>query len=292
MKKGQSDLSQVVKYLFVFLLLFSTYHHVHADMIFYEDFELGWNNWGADNGVWEVGVPTSGPQKTYSGTQCAATNLDGNYDPATESQLISPSVLLSPIIGYEEIHLRFWQWFSFNLWDGGIVRVSSYNEGEDTWSDWADVSSPIEGTSNEWSMMDVDLTSYSGRKIRVAFFLFNSWQTDDDFGWYIDDVEVAVFDPTATTSPSTTSSVGSSTTTINGWNCPSELICGEDSKEIQLLRHIRDNVLTRSPLGQDIIKLYYQWNPIIVEMMEEDEAFKEEVKEMIDGILSIIGTME
>jgi len=70
--------------------------------------------------------------------------------------------------------------------------------------------------------------------------------------------------------------------------CPSELIFGENSDEIQVLRYIRDNVLTHTPEGQEVIKLYYQWNPVIVKAMEEDEEFKEEVKEMIDGVLGLV----
>ena len=34
-----------------------------------------------------------------------------------------------------------------------------------------------------------------------------------------------------------------------------------------------------------LLRLYYEWSPGIVQMMEEDEEFREEVKEMIDGIL-------
>jgi len=212
MKGVQCYLRCISKISFVLLFLYIfAFTCVYADVIFYEDFESGWNNWGADNGVWEVGVPTAGPDSAHGGTQCAATNLDGNYDPGTDSQLISPSILLSPVAENEEVHLRFWQWFSFYPnWDYGLVRVSAYNDGERIWSDWTDVSSGIEGTSKKWSMMDVDLTSYAGKKIRVAFFL-SSWH-DEDLGWYIDDVEVAVFDPTAPTS--TTTTISGSTTTI------------------------------------------------------------------------------
>ena len=38
-----------------------------------------------------------------------------------------------------------------------------------------------------------------------------------------------------------------------------------------------------------IIRLYYQWSPAIVKAMEEDEGFKEEVKELLDGVLELIG---
>ncbi|MCK5186739.1 MAG: hypothetical protein KAR43_06345 [Deltaproteobacteria bacterium] len=51
---------------------------------------------------------------------------------------------------------------------------------------------------------------------------------------------------------------------------------------------MRDNVLNKTPEGQEIIRLYYQWSPAIVKAMEEDEEFRGEVKEMIDGILPLI----
>jgi len=67
---------------------------------------------------------------------------------------------------------------------------------------------------------------------------------------------------------------------------------GEDSTEVELLRAFRDEVLSHSPVGQEIIKLYYMWSPAIVKMMEEDETFKADVEEMIDGILPLIGETE
>ena len=71
-------------------------------------------------------------------------------------------------------------------------------------------------------------------------------------------------------------------------SCTGEEIYGENSKEVEQLRYFRDNVLSKALEGQEIIKLYYQWSPVIVEAMVEDEAFKKEVKELIDGILPLI----
>ena len=42
------------------------------------------------------------------------------------------------------------------------------------------------------------------------------------------------------------------------------------------------------PKGRELIKLYYQWSPVIVREMEADEDFKEDIKEMVDGILGMI----
>ena len=54
------------------------------------------------------------------------------------------------------------------------------------------------------------------------------------------------------------------------------------------MRNYRDNVLSATPEGQEIIDLYYQWSPVIVRAMEADEDFKGEVKALIDGILPLI----
>ena len=82
----------------------------------------------------------------------------------------------------------------------------------------------------------------------------------------------------------TTSTTTTDTTTI----CLSESIYGDDSEETELLRNFRDTILSSTPEGEEIIRLYYQWSPAIVKAMEEDEEFKEEMKEMIDGVLPLI----
>ena len=87
---------------------------------------------------------------------------------------------------------------------------------------------------------------------------------------------------------STTSTVPDPTTTTCTGPCCSELIYGEHSEQTELLRYIRDNVLSQTPQGQEVIKLYCQWSPAIVEAMGEDEELKEEVKKLVDGVLMLI----
>jgi sugar lactone lactonase YvrE len=70
--------------------------------------------------------------------------------------------------------------------------------------------------------------------------------------------------------------------------CPIEALYGEHAEKTELLRHFRDNILSETPEGQELIKLYYEWSPVIVKAMEKDEKFKESVKGMIDGFLSLI----
>jgi hypothetical protein len=66
------------------------------------------------------------------------------------------------------------------------------------------------------------------------------------------------------------------------------LIYGESSKETQLLRQFRDDILSQTPEGQTIIRLYYQWSPVIVNTMNENETFKDGTKELVDELLPMI----
>lgn len=129
------------------------------------------------------------------------------------------------------------------------------------------------------------------------------------FTLYVGDVMTTTIESTTTStiSPSTTSTIpingstttiedeSSTTTTINDETttsmavCPSEIIYGEYSEETEHLRYFRDNVLSQTPTGQEIIKLYYEWSPIIIKAIKEDEEFMKQVKEMIDGVLEMVG---
>lgn len=112
----------------------------------------------------------------------------------------------------------------------------------------------------------------------------SSWKLNDSYNFMIRAI-VEYTQPAITT----TTTIGPSTTTTTKKYCPSKEIYGEDSEETELLRYFRDDVLNKTPEGQEIIKLYYKWSPAIVKIMEEDEEFKEEVKEMIDGVLLLMG---
>jgi hypothetical protein len=70
--------------------------------------------------------------------------------------------------------------------------------------------------------------------------------------------------------------------------CPAKAIYGEGSLEVTLLRAVRDNLLSQTPEGRELITLYYRWSPVMVKAMETDEAFKEEFKNMIDELLPMI----
>ncbi len=94
---------------------------------------------------------------------------------------------------------------------------------------------------------------------------------------------------TSTLPPSTTTSSSASTTsTTSPQPCVAELLYGHDSAEAGLLRCIRDDVFSKTPEGREIIRLYYQWSPILVKAMEVDAEFKQWVMETIDSVLPVI----
>ncbi len=70
--------------------------------------------------------------------------------------------------------------------------------------------------------------------------------------------------------------------------CPVSVIYGTSSEQSKVLRYCRDNVLSRTSEGRELVELYYQWSPAIVRAMEDDEEFKEGVKESIDAILLML----
>lgn len=78
--------------------------------------------------------------------------------------------------------------------------------------------------------------------------------------------------------------------TVDGvhYGCPATFALGGDSNDLNTLRNFRDEVLSKTPSGKQIIKLYYQLSPSIVKAMEQDEEFKEEVKDMIEEVLPFV----
>ena len=49
--------------------------------------------------------------------------------------------------------------------------------------------------------------------------------------------------------------------------CLLEKLYGEHSREIELMRSVRDNLLNKTPEGQELIRLYYKWSPMILQSL-------------------------
>ena len=67
--------------------------------------------------------------------------------------------------------------------------------------------------------------------------------------------------------------------------CPAELVYGENSEEVLLLRDFRDSVLHKTAEGRKVITLYYALSPMLVSMMAEDGELKDRLQAIIENIL-------
>jgi hypothetical protein len=169
-----------------------------------EDFECGWVDWFADNGVWQIGEATAGPGSCFAGSQCAGTVLDGDYPPVTRagrsasSRLISGIVALPSVSGNEELQLRFRNWFEYgDDPDTGTVQISVRDAGG-VFGAWESVGIGVTDQSGGWNIKGVDLTVYAGETVRIGFLHTERDSTGRagnalGAGWYIDDIQILTF---------------------------------------------------------------------------------------------------
>jgi len=163
-----------------------------ATVLFSENFENGLGLWNADNGIWEVGEPTSGPGSAFNDLSVAATILAGEYT-NVDSRFISPSILIPSISAAEEIHLRFWHWFQFATYDAGSVQIiEELSPG--VWSDWATLETEISSCGSVWTYQRIDLSAFAGKKIKIGFLMDNGSSSYTSNGWYIDDILISTED--------------------------------------------------------------------------------------------------
>jgi hypothetical protein len=100
--------------------------------------------------------------------------------------------------------------------------------------------------------------------------------------------EVNAFDGHVTISEMTSTT----TTTRVNRPCPVAVIYGEHSEKTAFLRYLRDNLLNQTSEGQELIRIYYHWSPLIAKVMEEDQEFKKDMKDTIDHVLPLIRGVE
>ena len=152
-----------------------------------ESFESGEGDWSVDQGTWEVGVPTSGPNAAHSGFNCAATVLAGNYAGYANSRLVSPPFTIST---NSIPTLTFWQWYNLTVAEA-VVEITTNNGNS-----WYPIS-PTWGpnaVSGGWLQTSIDLTPYVGQRVAIGFY-FGAEATGAAAGWYIDDISFPQYIP-------------------------------------------------------------------------------------------------
>ena len=151
-------------------------------VLYHEDFESGLGSWTVEGGVWEVGVPTSGPYEAYSDTSLVATVLDGSYPDSANAILISPEI---HVPAGRNVKLSFWHWYSIESgYDFGYLKISLDKENWFTLKRFS-------GYSGGWIQEEIDLEAYAGQKLYIAFQFSSDGSITYD-GWYVDDVMITM----------------------------------------------------------------------------------------------------
>ena len=166
----------------------ATFSETLSTTVFEEDFETGGPSWSI-TGTWRIGSPTSGPNTGHESSNCAATNLSGNYSNYADDWLISPIINL-PTLSYlsSQLNMYFWEWFEIESgYDHGIVKVST--DGGSTWTELSDRSG-----SSSWRETAINLTAYADESIKLVF-QFTSDGSVTYPGWYVDDVSIVLEEP-------------------------------------------------------------------------------------------------
>jgi hypothetical protein len=171
-----------------------------------ESFESGEGDWSVDDGTWEIGKPTSGPNAAHTGTNCAATILAGNYTNDVDSRLISPPFAVPAINQFPSLH--FWHWYNFKN-ALGFVEIST-NDGS-----WNQISPTYQNgnSSGAWTNVSLDLSAYAGQTVQTAFH-FTSGGSGTAAGWYVDDISL-VASPMLIVPPAQTIYAGQTLTVTN-----------------------------------------------------------------------------
>ncbi|WP_430931187.1 T9SS type A sorting domain-containing protein [Saccharicrinis sp. 156] len=153
-----------------------------------EDWESGIDDWYTDRGIWEVGLPTSGPESANNGTNCAGTILDGNYSDYLYSRLISPIITIPTTTANPA--LRFNHWYNFNIEDFGYVQIRVL--GENNWENLDEYSGYV-GNGGWTPLTWISLIDYAEQDVQLSFYFYsnNTYHTTDvSSGWYIDDITI------------------------------------------------------------------------------------------------------
>lgn len=154
-------------------------------VMWHETFEGTTDDWDADRGVWEAGIPSNpnGPGKAFEGTKCAAIGCRLNYPNNVDSSFVRHSFFVVPPRD-QNPRLRFSHWFSIADGDFGEVIVIAGA---------AFSISPRYYGSSDWTRASVDLGSYAGQRVQIAFHFTSNGQGTSG-GWFIDDVQLVTGD--------------------------------------------------------------------------------------------------
>jgi len=75
---------------------------------------------------------------------------------------------------------------------------------------------------------------------------------------------------------------------LNPTRCLVESLYGENSGNTQVFRQFRDNVLSQTTEGEELIQLYYRLSPLAVDLIKSDQELKGQVKQLLDQYTPVL----
>lgn len=145
------------------------------------------------NTTWKFGKPTNRYGiHAHSGTNCWATNLDGQPVDTAIADLLSPAIDLRD---GNTARLRFRTWYDTtersDLLDFELCQVAITTNNGAQWSDL--VGFGLGDVSADWEEVDVDISRFTGHVVRLRFnYQLLSFETTDRPGWFVDDLEITL----------------------------------------------------------------------------------------------------
>lgn len=186
----------------------------HAATVFWSDgFETNAASRWTATGAWHIGSPTKGTSSPHSGTYCALTqnylyNQDGRivctkYLNGSNS-LVIPDASASPT-------LNFYHWVNLANALGYVELQSGTNGWQQISPTYLDVTS-----GGVWLQNSIDLSSFAGQSVQIAFHFTSGGCCGNAEGWYVDDVSLTevVTTPPVLTVPDTQTIYAGQTLTV------------------------------------------------------------------------------
>ena len=163
--------------------------------LFSDNFESGVGGWthGGTLDQWQLGAPTSGPGKAFSGTNVWATNLSGDYSNSANNFLLSPAITL----GLNSL-LTFQHFFDAEQsFDGGVVEVTTDGTNFTKLSPAGGYPSSVIGLGGDaysgslggYTKQTFDLSALANQTVQIRFRFVSDFSVTAA-GWYIDDFKI------------------------------------------------------------------------------------------------------
>lgn len=137
---------------------------------------------------WEKGAPLNGPSSAYSGTDCWATNLSGDYNKNADYALVSPPYIAKADV----LYASYKQWFDFLYTYNNVVATFESNINNTGWQFITEIDNRARGNSDyQWEDVKTQVYAAIGDTVQFRWRFQTMNTTDPAAGWYVDDFLVS-----------------------------------------------------------------------------------------------------